>query len=159
MAVGYYETTSPRKYRQEFIPDVNIRTRQRSEVRRTKEVSKSNVKSSRKAIAFICIFFVALFTLSCRSAIINSIFNEKENLKKQLSEINKENEQLQVSIEQQMNFNLIEQEAKERLGMQKLDNSQKVYVNIDKEDHIETPKATDNNQSWISKFFNDLFKK
>ena len=48
---------------------------------------------------------------------------EKENLKKELSSIEKENEQLKVGIEKSLNLNKVEQSAKEMLGMQKLDNS------------------------------------
>ena len=73
----------------------------------------------------------------------------------------KQNEQLQVSIEQQMNINKIEQEAKEKLGMQKLDNSQKVYVSLDKEDYIEAPInniETQKTETWWSKLLKDLFK-
>ena len=61
-----------------------------------------------------------------------------------------------------MNINTIEQEAKTELGMQKLDNSQKVYISINKNDYTESSvsnsKKEDNRKSWWSQFLNDLFK-
>ena len=65
------------------------------------------------------------------------IKNKKEELKKTLSAIEKENEQLKINIENSLNLNNVEQSAKEMLGMQKLDNSQKVYVNLPKKDYVE----------------------
>ena len=45
--------------------------------------------------------------------------------------------------------------------MQKLDNSQKVYVSLDKEDYIEAPInniETQKTETWWSKLLKDLFK-
>ena len=88
---------------------------------------------------------------------------QKENLKKELASIQKENEQLKVNIEKQMSFNAIEQEAKEKLGMQKLDNNQKVYVNLNKSDYIEPSESVSNTENqkeetWWCKLLKDLFK-
>ena len=59
-----------------------------------------------------------------------------------------------------MNINVIEKEAKEKLGMQKLDNSQKVYVNLDKQDYTEYSAdtiITENEETWWGKLLKDLF--
>ena len=66
---------------------------------------------------------------------INS--NEKENIKSQLSAVQKENEQLRVSIENSLNLNSVEKSAEEKLGMQKLDNNQKIYLYLQKKDYVE----------------------
>ena len=42
-----------------------------------------------------------------------------------------------INIENSLNLNNLEQAAKEMLGMQKLDNSQKVYISLPKKDYIE----------------------
>jgi len=57
---------------------------------------------------------------------------QKENIKSQVSAMQKENEQLKVSIENSLNLNSIEKAAEEKLGMRKLDNNQKVYVDLQK---------------------------
>ena len=78
-----------------------------------------------------------LFTISYRNSQITEEYNEKESIKTQVSQVQKENEQLRVSIENSLNLNTVEQEASNKLGMQKLDNNQKVYVNLPKSDYIE----------------------
>ena len=61
-----------------------------------------------------------LLTISYRNSQINESFNEVQNLKKQLATLEKENEQTKVSIENSQNLSFIEQEAKTKLGMQKI---------------------------------------
>jgi hypothetical protein len=82
--------------------------------------------------------FSILFTISYRNSIINEKFNEKEHLKAELADVQKVNEQLQVGIENELNLTSVEQLAKEKLGMSKLNNSQKVYINLPKREYVES---------------------
>lgn len=158
--IDYYNyETSPRKLEPAYVPK-----RRKENVKSTKATKKQNVtekKKNVKTIVHIAVGFVVLLTISYQYSLVNRRFNEKENLKKELADIKKQNEQLEVNIEQGMNINLIEQEAKEKLGMKKLDNNQKVYVSLDKEDYTESSvKNEDNNgnsESWWSKLLKDLF--
>lgn len=86
---------------------------------------------------YIGIIFAILFAISYRNSLINESFSRNEKLKTTLAVTQKENEQLQVNIENNLNLSNIEKLAKEKLGMQKLDNSQKVYVSLPKKDYIE----------------------
>lgn len=165
--IDYYEyETSPRKLEPEYEQDIHsrIKTKSKNRIKIQKNNSKNNKTKSKKnskIILEIILGFSILLSISYRYSVINTSFHEKENLKKQLAELKKQNEQLQVNIEQQMNINKIEQEAKEKLGMQKLDNSQKVYVSLDKEDYVEAPIYNESNQkieTWWSKLLKDLFK-
>ena len=101
--------------------------------------------------------FSALFVISYRNSKINESFNKNADLKQSLAVIKKENEQLQVNIENSLNLSNIEKIAKEKLGMQKLDNSQKVYVSLPKKDYIEpaVEKVTiEENQNIFQKILN-----
>ena len=73
-------------------------------------------------------------------------FNEKESLKAQLTDIQKVNEQLEVSVENELNLTSIEKLAKERLGMSKLNNEQKIYINLPKKEYVEV-NTNDNKQT------------
>ena len=53
-----------------------------------------------------------------------------------MSKLQKENDQLEIGIQNSLNLNNIEQAAKEMLGMQKLSNKQIVYINLSKEDYV-----------------------
>ena len=83
-------------------------------------------------------------------------------MKKELSALQKENEQLEVNIENSLNLNNIEKQAKEKLGMQKLTNKQTVYVTLPKKDYVEPAteevvKETEKN--WFEKFVDKIFNR
>lgn len=182
--VQYYELeTSPRKLepryntrtRKPARANAAIRTATRPVVRpmtrpTQRPVVKRNVRQNTKhqvavhnknvkLIAYVFVGFIVLLGISYRYALINSSFMEKEKLKAQLSELQKQNEQIQVNIEKNMNLSNVEQAAKEKLGMKKLDNSQKVYVSLDKEDYIETSigkKTNESTDSWWNKLIKTI---
>ena len=143
MAYGEYQfETSPRKLQPEYEPKKkkqvkrnvtkNVETQQNA-----KKQAKRKVKTEVKMIVWILLGFAIFCVISYRNSLINESFNDKEKLKQDLAVIQKENEQLQVSIENSLNLANIEQAAKEQLGMQKLNNSQKIYVSLPKKDYIE----------------------
>lgn len=150
MEYSYLFETSPRKLEPEYTP---INRRKKVQNSRNKNINK-NIKKSVKDkekmsksqenrkqifnIIYVGITFLVLLLIAFRYSQITESFNRKEELKKQLSLIEKENEQLQVSIENSLNLNIIEQNAKELLGMQKLDSSQKKYVSLSKQDYVES---------------------
>ena len=146
---GYQYETSPRKIQPEYEKinnpykkkksSVKNQTKKKEKNQKNKNVKqKTKVNSKAKLILGIAVTFCVLFAISYQNSLITESFNEKESLKKKLSAIEKENEQLKVNIEKSLNLNNVEQSAKEMLGMQKLDNSQKVYVSIPKEDYVES---------------------
>ena len=163
--INYYEyETSPRKLK----PEYERRTTTKKKTRTQKKVQSTHAQSvdySRKTAKYIIeivLTFAVLLTISYRYSLINSKFTEKEELKSELSAIQKENAQIQLNIEKSTNINNIEQQAKEKLGMKKLDNNQKIYVNLPKEDHVKS--ATDSvettqEETWWQALINDLFGK
>lgn len=141
---NYQYETSPRKLQPEYKPNKKkVKPYNEEKVTTRKKVNK-NIKKKAKlntksqVTLYVIIGFLALFAVCYRNSQITESFNEKEKLKKELSSIQKENEQLKVNIENSLNLKNIEQMAKEKLGMQKLENSQKVYVNLPKKDYIES---------------------
>ncbi len=163
--INYYEyETSPRKEEtEEFIP--RKKRKRENEVRNKEDIRKKikkaqaiEKKKNVKHILEIGVVFVLLLTISYRYALINSKFSQKESLKASLAELQKQNAQLKVSIEQGMNINNIEQAAKEKLGMQKLDNNQKVYITLPKKDYVESSTNLEEEQeeSWWQKLIKTL---
>ena len=88
-------------------------------------------------MALVAAIFLILLTISYRSSLINERFNDIQSSKEKLASIQKTNGQLEVSIESSLNLSNVKNAAKEKLGMQDLDNSQKVYVTLDKKDYVE----------------------
>lgn len=140
---GYQYETSPRKLQPEYEPNkrkINpYKDKKPSTVKKLnkKAKAKPEMKPKVKLALYLAIGFIVLFGISYRNSLITESFNEKETKKQELSSIQKENEQLKVNIESRLNLNNVEQMAKEMLGMQKLDNNQKVYVSLPKKDYIE----------------------
>ena len=165
---AYQYETSPRKLQPQpktkTRKKVTTNTKNKQNNKSNKKVNnkqKKKQKNKAKAVFYVTIGFIILFTISYRNSMINESFNEKESLKKELNSLKKTNEQLQVGIENSINLNTIEQEAKERSGMQKLTNSQKVYVNLEKKDYVQSATEEviiEDNTSWFQKIIQGFTK-
>lgn len=142
----YQYETSPRKLEPEYAPKKNNYKGKKSTAKKTevkdKKVNKKKLleerKKHRKIITYVVLGFAVLFAISYRNAQIDENFEKVQDYKKELAAVEKENSQLELAIESNLNLSNIEQQAKELLGMQKLTNQQIVYVNLEKDDHIES---------------------
>ena len=164
----YQYGTNPRKLEPEYSPykQRSSNKNRKPEVLKTKP--KAEIKISRKdkiktikRIGLVVAIFIDLLTISYRNSQIYENFSQVQKLKKELSSLEKENEQLKVNIDNSVNLNNIEQAAKEKLGMQKLTNKQSVYVSLPKKDYIETSTEEvriEENRNWFEKILS-IFKK
>ncbi len=164
MAYGskYQYGTSPRKIEPEYQPRRRQTETRRTNVKKQEQVKKAHTTKNkkvdaalkekikqenmmkRKVVLIVLIIFAVLFVISYRSSKISANFAEIKELKKELESIEKENEQLSVTIESTLNLNNIEKIAEDKLGMQKLKSEQIVYVNLPKEDYIQPASETVN---------------
>lgn len=158
----YQYETSPRKLAPENEPYVRQNKRNnKTTAHKTAEKQKLQLKTKIKAVVYIFLIFASLLVISYRNSQINESFNENEGLKSNLAAIQKENEQMKVNLENSLNLSNIEKMAREKLGMQKLDSSQKVYVSLDKKDYVEpaSEEVVIKEDSWLTKLLNTLFGK
>lgn len=158
---GYQYETSPRKLQPEYEPNKNPykkkkssstkkQTKKRQVSKRT--ATKKQPKYNYKPVAYIVLAFIMLFTISYRYSLINEEYNAKETIKSQVSMLQKENEQIKVSIENSLNLSSVAKAAEDKLGMQKLDNNQKVYLDLQKKDYVEPASEKviiNDNISWF----------
>lgn len=160
---GYQYETSPRKLEPEYEPQKNPYAKKKpSTIKKKNEQpqkkQKRQLKAHVKAVMYIGVIFAVLFAISYRNSLINESFSKNEKLKNTLAVTQKENEQLQVNIENSLNLSNIEKLAREKLGMQKLDNSQKVYVSLPKKDYVEPAVEEvvidDTESNWFQKIIN-----
>ncbi len=165
MAKGRYEYgTSPRKVKQDYQPK-----KQKRNLKVVKELPRQDIKVSEeqrkkqtKLTIIVILTFILLLTISYRNSQINEKFNYIQQQKRELSSLQKENEQLKVSIENGLNINNIEKIAKEKLGMQKLTNSQTLYINLPKKDFVEPASeevVIEKEKNLFEKFVDKLFHK
>ena len=93
---------------------------------------------------------------------INEKFSKVQTLKRELSAVQKENEQLKVSIENSLNLNNVEKVAKEKLGMQKLTNKQTIYITLPKKDYVESSSEEviiEKDKNWFEQLRDKIFNK
>ena len=164
----YQYGTKPRKLEPEYSPYKQRSSNKNRKPEVVKTKPKAEIKISRKdkiktikRIGLVVAIFIVLLTISYRNSQINENFSQVQKLKKELSSLEKENEQLKVNIDNSVNLNNIEQAAKEKLGMQKLTNKQSVYVSLPKKDYIETSTEEvriEENRNWFEKILS-IFKK
>lgn len=166
----YQYETSPRK----LEPDYTRKSKQRPKRKQLKvvenmprqqiKVSKEQRKRQLRTTVTVVGLFLLLLTISCRNSQIDKQFDKIQDQKKQLAALQKENEQLNVSIQNSVNISIIEKVAKEELGMQKLSSKQTVYITLPKKDYVETAaeKVVINEpQTWWQKIttkINDLIR-
>ena len=163
---GYQYTTSPRK----LEPDVQRKRNKKQQKlkvvedlpRQRVQLSKEQKKRQKNITLVVIGIFILLLTISYRNSQINEKFTEVQTLKKELSSLEKENQQLEVTIQNSLNLNNIEKQAKEKLGMQKLTNKQTVYVTLPKKDYVEP--ATEEvvktqEKNWFQQFVDKIFNR
>lgn len=161
----YQYETSPRKLQPEYEPIKEPYSRKQTTTvkkKNEKVKTKRHIKSNIKIVVYVIMIFACLFVISYRNSLINESFNENEKLKSDLAALEKQNEQLKVNLENSLNLNNIAEIAEKKLGMQKLDNSQKVYVSLNKKDYVEPASekiVIEEDESWLDKIINTLLGK
>ena len=138
----YQYSTSPRKVNPDYDRR-KVQEKRKLEVvenmpRQQVKVSSEQKKKQLKTIFAVASIFLILLAISCRNSQIDKQFNQIQDQKKQLALLQKENEQLRVSIENSLNLSNIKKVAEEELGMQKLSTKQTIYVTLPKKDYVET---------------------
>lgn len=167
--INYEYGTTPRKLEPNYVPRKKKKKDLQKQIKINEEQKKAALKLEKKQhnknVALIVAIFLLLLAVSYRSSLINEKFNEIQNAKAELASIEKTNGQLEVSIESSLNLSNIEQSAKENLGMQRLDNSQKVYVTLDKKDYVEASTedidmtSDSSEETWYQKIMNKILGK
>lgn len=166
MARSRYEYgTNPRKLEPNYEPQKRTKKRNLKVVedlpRQDIKMSKMQKKKQVKLTLLVLMIFAVLLTISYRNSKISEKFSEIQNQKKQLATIQKENEQLKVVIENGETLNNVEKIAKEKLGMQKLTNKQTVYINLPKEDYVESSSeevVVEEEKNWFEQILDKVFK-
>jgi len=148
MPKSYYQyETSPRKYEPDYTVKKKTNKSQNKQVskkaiekkRAEKEKAKKleEKKNKRKQVICVIMIFGMLLTVSYREISIMEMFNQKKNLENQLAVIEKENGQVEKNIkeeESKLDWNKIQQIAKEQLGMEAKAGKP---IELDKTDNVE----------------------
>ena len=150
---GYQYGTSPRKLEPEVrtpkkSPKKIVTAKKtKKSVKKTKEIKskkyQDKVKSQELKLARTNFAILMVIALGCilllmyRNVKIRESFAGVQSLSKTISSLEKENSQIAVSIQNNLNLNNIESIATSTLGMQKLSSKQTIYIELDTKDYTE----------------------
>ena len=145
-------------------PKRNMKIQERSrayeEYIKIKKVKQRDVRT--KFFLFL-IFGILLISMPLyiifKSAESDELFTSVNNLKSQIEEQRKENEQLALNLQNQASLVKIEQDAKYRLGMQKIEPTRIIKVQTNEKDYIETENVSiikDKEEAVFDKIFKFL---
>lgn len=155
----YQYDTNPRKIKPEYkVKPEKVKNKPNNKMykkNRNKKIAETKRKA--KIIFYLLATFTIIFTISYRNTLIDEAYSKTESLKNDLSNIEKENEQIEVNIENSINLSNIERVAREKLGMTKLSNKQTVYITLPKQDYIESENKTINKKKTLLERIKDLF--
>ncbi|MBR3280427.1 MAG: septum formation initiator family protein [Clostridia bacterium] len=117
--------------------------------RARREIRDNIIRNITNVLLFAAIACIALF-ICYRYSLINEKFNNVEKAKKELLNAQTINEQIQAEIDSETDISYIENYARYQLGMQKPQDSQIMYINVEKQDKIFTPVvAEEEENSWF----------
>lgn len=164
---NYEYGTTPRKiepkYNKKEVKTKNIDRQLKINEEQKKRALKLEKKKHNKNIVLVLAIFLVLLLISYRNSLINEEFRIIQKQKNELASIEKTNGQIEVNIQENINLGNIEKSAEEKLGMQKLDNSQKVYITLDKKDYVETITeditVDKDEENWVKKIINKILGK
>ena len=162
----YQYETSPRKLEPEYRP-VKKRYPKKSTAKKKQDkkaapkkqttVRKEAQNTKMHVVMCVVFAFAILFAISYRNSQIGEEFSQIKTMKTELASLEKENEQLKANIESSLNLSNIERTASENLGMTKLDNGRTVYINMHKQDYVQSGSEEvikKDNDTWFQKIIN-----
>lgn len=122
-----YGTLAEKLQNPQLEENINKKT-----VRKVKKAPKSKIKPL--LTVFIC-FAISIIILYRYSIITEQSFGLNQEIR-HYRELKKSNDALRLEIQSAIDLGNIEKTAKEKLGMQKPDRSQFVYVSVPKSDQV-----------------------
>ena len=171
MGYAYQYETSPRKLKPEYDTPkkkkqpTKATTKKKTTTAKTKKTKeKAKAKEKDVAIARANFTMLMIIALGCillimyRNVKINEAFTQVQALSKTVSNLEKENSQISVSIQNNLNLSNIESTASSVLGMQKLSSKQTFYINLDTKDYVEVTTPTVKVEEKTN-FFENIFNK
>ena len=112
---AYYQyETSPRKLKPQYEPTHTKKKKVTSTKKVKKQINakqqkKLESKSKKSLFMKSLLMFAILFLIIFRNSQINESFSQIQNLKSEITAIQKQNDQLEISIQNSLNLNNIEQ--------------------------------------------------
>ena len=136
---------------------IQERSRAYEEYIKKKKIKQRDTRTKFSLFIFLGILLISMpMYIIFKSAESDELFKKVNRLKGQIEEQRKENEQLALNLQNQASLIKIEQDAKYKLGMQKIEPTKIIKVQTNEKDYIETESVStikDKEESVIDKIF------
>ncbi len=110
-------------------------------------------------ILIVSAFALALFFMVINSYVqLNEVYSDISSASSELSELKSDNVRMQTELEGQASIRNIKQYAEEKLGLQKMSQSQVQYIQIQTEDEVIVEEPEQNIFIKIKRWFFDLIE-
>lgn len=129
---SYVTGSSARKY--EYLDDYP--KAKVNNVRKTQKRAVVNEKIKVKTIFYVSCLFVMLMIITYRFNVISESNLTLQNLKTELDRVQSNLAATEMNVEQSTDLSKIEAYAKQKLGMQKPDKNQVVYIDTSKDTNV-----------------------
>lgn len=151
--------STQRKYAYDYEEE---KPQEKTKPRKAVEEPKAKVKVSSKSKIKLVISIIAIFSMfmviTYRYNIINEKNLEVQGLKKELKRVSAEVSLAQIELEQQLNLDSIENYAKQKLGMQKPEKNQIIYVDTRQNEYVNQSEETTSFWDKIKQMIDDIRK-
>lgn len=148
----------PNKYNLNKYRNLDIKTQEPEEINRQKitiQSKNADKNSSLKIVVGAVIVMVMLFCVIYGKVQVSDMYNQINEQKAVLENLENENARLKVSIESYASLENIESHA-ERIGLKKIDKAQIWYIDLSDGDDIRISQTDDNIFVRIRKVFSSL---
>lgn len=127
---------------------------------RIKSTTKKSTKPQPKNryASFLRLAIVALFAflVLARGVALTDKANRLNEMKKELAQLQAQNQKTQMDIEKALDLNRIEQIASQKLNMRRPEKYQIVYINLDRVDYVEKAEGTASPINKAGRLFSDI---
>lgn len=121
-----------------------------------KEASKPQPRNRYASFLRLAIVALFAFLVLARGVALTDKANRLNEMKKELAQLQAQNQKTQMDIEKALDLNRIEQIASEKLNMRRPEKYQIVYINLDRVDYVEKAEGTASPIGKASRLFNDI---
>ncbi|MDF2865450.1 MAG: Cell division protein FtsL [Clostridia bacterium] len=145
---NYVTGSSARKY--EYLDDYP--KEEKKNIRRASKKTVVNEKVKVKTVFFISCLFVMLMIITYRFNVISESNLALQNLKIELERVQSNLAATEMNVEQSTDLAKIEAYAKQKLGMQKPDKNQVVYIDTSKDTNV----VKEDNVSFVDEIIENI---
>lgn len=145
---SYVTGSSARKY--EYLDDYT--KPKKNNVRKVVKKTAVNEKIKVKTVFLISCLFVMLMVITYRYNVISESNLTLQNLKTELERVQSNLAATEMTVEQSTDLSKIEAYAKQKLGMQKPDKNQIVYIDTSKNANV----VKEDNVSFVDKIIENI---